>query len=83
MTDCSCLVDTVKNYREEVTENMPDLEENQQFLHEYVPGTAVFQELGLEEKDFWPYIGCLVGKKVLEYIIFQKFLILALQTAFI
>ena len=67
MTDCSCLLDTVKGYRQD---NNPAAVTTR---HEYVESAEIFEDLGFSVNDYWPNVGCMValgvGYRIIGYII--------------
>lgn len=71
MTDCSCLIDAVKEYRQD---NNPSAITTR---HVYIEGPEIFKDFGFSADDYWPNVGCMVGLGVAHRII--GFIILAVK----
>lgn len=55
LTDCSCLIDTVKHYRQDNNPGAITVK------HQYVDQSEIFDMFGFNVDDYWPNIGCMVG----------------------
>ena len=55
ITDCSCLVNTEKNYRQDNNEGATGIK------HEYIEPAQLFKEFGLKTSDYWPNVACLMA----------------------
>jgi hypothetical protein len=55
MTDCSCLVNTEKNYRQDNNVGATGMQ------HKYVEPAKLFKEFGFETADYWPNVACMMA----------------------
>ena len=61
MSDCSCLKNSIRQYRQEESGMNEVLPAGHQFVHYYVEQDAIFDELGFDPEDYWTNVGCMIA----------------------
>ena len=73
MSDCSCLKNNIRQYRQEEFGMNEVLPAGHQFAHFYVEQEKLFDEFGFDPADYWPNVACLialgVGFRIISFAI--------------